>query len=197
MHRDVAAHFLPERLTAFAARNPKVHVVTRVGTIDEVIALARSRVATIGLFLALKPVSGLRCEVLQREPLAIVAAPHHPLAGKLAVRPEELERIPHVTGLRHSRFYRMTDAALKAIGVSSYDTAMEVEEATATKEMVRRGHAIACLPVCTIMAELATGSLVSLLPARPLPQLNLYCGFAAPLSDSANNFMKYLKTPRR
>jgi len=194
VHRDIAAHFLPERLTAFAADNPKVHVITRIGTIDEVVGLVRTRAATIGLFLALKPISGIRCEILGHEKLALVAAAKHPLAGRRAVTPEELGRVPFVTGLRHSRFYQMTDAALKTIGVASYDIAMEVEESTATKEMVRRGHSIACLPVCTVTAELDTGRLVALRLATALPKLNLYCGHASPLSENARSFMKYLRS---
>jgi DNA-binding transcriptional LysR family regulator len=193
VHRDIAAHFLPERLTAFAGNNPKVRVITRVGTIDEVIGLVRTRAATIGLFLALKPVSGMHCEVLGHERLAIVAAPQHALVTRRAVAPEELGRHPFVTGLRNSRFYRMTDAALKAIGITSYEVAMEVEESTATKELVRRGQAIACLPICTVAAELGAGSLVSLRLATPLPQMNLYCGYTVTLSEGSRNFMKYLR----
>src|ERR1700744_1683451 len=37
VHRDVAAHFLPERLTTFAAQHPRTRVITRIGTIDEVV----------------------------------------------------------------------------------------------------------------------------------------------------------------
>jgi DNA-binding transcriptional LysR family regulator len=193
VHRDIAAHFLPERLTAFTANNPKVHVITRIGTIDEVISLIRTRDATVGLFLGLKPISGIRCEALGHERLALVVAPKHPLADKRVVAPDELGRYPFVTGLRNSRFFRMTDAALKAIGVKSYDVAMEVEESTATKEMVRRGRVIACLLRCTVASELDAGSLVSLAPAIALPQLKLYCGYTAPLSENARSFMKCLR----
>jgi LysR family transcriptional regulator, low CO2-responsive transcriptional regulator len=193
VHRDVAAHFLPERLTAFAGNNPKVRVITRVGTIDEVVGLVRTRAATIGLFLALKPVSGIRCEVLGHERLTIVVAPHHPLVKNRAVVPEELRRHPFVTGLRNSRFYRMTDTALKTIGITSYEAAMEVEESTATKELVRRGRAVACLPVCTVAAELDAGSLVSVKLVTALPQLNLYCGYTGTPVESSRNFMKYLR----
>jgi len=192
VQRDIAAHFLPERLTAFTANHSKVHVITRVGTADEVVGLVRSRAAMIGLFLALKPVSGIRCEVLGHERLALVAAPRHPLAGERPVMAEELERARFVTGLRNSRFYRMTDAALKTIGVGHYDIAMEVQESTATKEIVRRGSAIACLPMCAVAAELDGGSLVLLKLASPLPQLNLYCGYGMPLGDNARSLMKYL-----
>jgi DNA-binding transcriptional LysR family regulator len=194
VHRDIVAYFLPERLTAFAARYPKVRVITRVGTIDEIVKLLRSQIATIGLFLAFKPMSGIRCEVLGDEGLELVAAPEHSLAKNRNVSPEQLGRCSFVTGLRNSRFYKMTDAALKSIGIASYDIAMEVEESTATKEMVRRGRALACLPNCTVAAELKAGSLTALNLATPLPRLNVYCGSTAPLGDSARNFMKYLRS---
>jgi|SRR5271169_466146 len=193
VHRDIAAHFLPERLTAFTADNPKVHVITRIGTIDEVVGLVRTRAATVGLFLALKPISGIRCEVLDHERLALVVAQQHPLAGKRAVTPDELGCYPFVTGLRHSRFFRMTNEALKAIGVTTCDVAMEVEESTATKEMVRRGRVVACLPRCTVAAELDAGSLISLTPTAPLPPLKVYCGYTAPLAENARSFMKCLR----
>lgn len=194
VQRDIAAHFLPERLTAFTVNHPKVHVITRVSTADEVISLVRSRAAMIGLFLALKPVSGIRCEVLDHERLVLVAGPRHPLAGKRPVTIDELQRTRFVTGLRNSRFNRMTDAALKAIGVVSYDVAMEVQELTATKEIVRRGSAIACLPSSVVAAELNDGSLASLLLSAPLPQLNLYCAYTMPLSENVRNVMKHLRS---
>ncbi|MFZ0421878.1 MAG: LysR family transcriptional regulator [Xanthobacteraceae bacterium] len=194
VQRDIAAHFLPERLTAFTANHPKVHVITRVGTADEVVSLVRTRAAMIGLFLALKPVSGVRCEVLGHERLVLVAAPQHPLADKRPVTTGELQRARFVTGLRNSRFNRMTDAALKAIDVGCYEVAMEVQEATATKEIVRRGNAIACLPVCTVAVELNEGSLASLRLASPLPQLNLYCAYTMPLSENVRDVMKYLRS---
>jgi DNA-binding transcriptional LysR family regulator len=193
VHRDVAAYYLPERLTAFAARYPKVRVVTRVGTIEEMVKQVRAGVATIVLFLSFKPISGIRCEVLSQEGLELVAAPQHPLARRRDLPSEELGRWSFVTGLRHSRFYKMTDAALKSIGIAAYDIAMEVEESTATKEMVRRGRALACLPHCSVATELKAGTLTALKLATPLPRLNVYCGYVAPLGDPDRTFMKYLR----
>jgi DNA-binding transcriptional LysR family regulator len=194
VHRDIAAYYLPERLTAFAARYPKVRVITRVGTIEEMVKQVRARTATIVLFLAFKPISGIRCEALGHQSLELVAAPQHPLATRSNLSSDELGRCSFVTGLRHSRFYKMTDAALKSIGIAAYEIAMEVEESTATKEMVRRGRALACLPHCSVAAELKSGSLVSLNLAACLPQLNVYCGYTTPLGDCAKNFMKCLRS---
>jgi DNA-binding transcriptional LysR family regulator len=181
-------------LTAFAARYPKVRVITRIGTIEEMVKQVRAQVATIVLFLSFKPISGIRCEVLDHQGLELVAAPQHPLAEQSNLSSDELGRWPFVTGLRNSRFYKMTDAALKSIGIAAYEIAMEVEESTATKEMVRRGRALACLPHCSVAAELKDGSLTSLNLAARLPRLNVYCGYTAQLGDCARNFMKYLRS---
>jgi len=193
VHRDIAPHFLPARLTAFATKHPKIRVITRIGTIDEVVGLIRARKAHLGLFLASGPVTGLRSEILDREPWALVVAPHHPLAGGKALTAKKFGHYPFVTGLRGSRYFQLADAALGKIGIAAYDIAMELEESTATKEMVRHGVGIACLPRCTIAAELAAGTLTELKPVTPLPDLELRCGHAGALTESARNFLQCLR----
>ncbi len=193
VHRDIAPHFLPPRLTAFSTKYPKARVVTRIGTIDEVIELVRSRAVTLGLFLGLGPVPGMRSEILGREPLVLVAAPHHPLAGGRAVPVTKLASYPFVTALHGSRYFKLADAALRKIGLVDYAIAMEVEEAPATKEMLRHGTALACLPRCTVANELAAGTLVELTPVAALQQLELRCAYSSTLSDSGRNFLGCLR----
>src|SRR5215469_1777898 len=96
VHRDVAAYFLPERLAAFAARYPKVRVITRVGTLEDMVKLVRAEVAAIVLFMSFKPAPGMHCEVLSHEELEVVAAPRHPLAKRRSVTPDELGRCSFV-----------------------------------------------------------------------------------------------------
>jgi DNA-binding transcriptional LysR family regulator len=194
VHRDIAAHFLPSRLAAFATQYPKVRVITRIGTIDEVLLLVRSGAVTVGLFLTMHAVRGMRSQILGREPLVLVVASHHPLATEKSLSAKRLARFPFVTGLRDSRFFELTDSALKKIGIASYDIAMEVEESTATKGMLHHGVAIACLPRCTVAGELAAGTLVELSPATPLQQLELRCGYAGPLNESTRNFLRCLES---
>jgi hypothetical protein len=59
--------------------------------------------------------------------------------------------------------------------------------------MVRRGRALACLPHCSVAAELKAGALTALKLATPLPHINVYCGYVAPLRDADRTFMKYLR----
>jgi DNA-binding transcriptional LysR family regulator len=182
VHRDIATQFLPGRLAAFARKHPKVRVVTRIGTIDEVIELLRKHEAHLGLFLASGPIAGIRSEVLAREPLTLVVSPKHPLAGLARVSPENVGRHAFVTGLRGSRYFELVRAALRTLGVARYDIAMELQESAAVKEMVRHGAGVACLPRCTVSAELEAGTLTALKLTVPLQDLQVRCGYRAPLA---------------
>lgn len=188
VHRDIATQFLPERLALFARKYPKARIVTRIGTIEEVIELLRKHAAHLGLFLASGPIGGIRSEVLSREPLMLVVSPKHPLAGR-SVSPADVGRHPLVTGLRGSRYFALVHDALRHIGITRYDVAMELQESAAVKEMVRHGTGIACLPRCTVGAELAAGLLVSLTLTVPLPDLQLRCGYRAPLTGVARRLV--------
>jgi DNA-binding transcriptional LysR family regulator len=192
-HRDIAAYYLPRRLTAFAEKRPGVKLVTRIGTIEEVTELVRDQSADLGLILSLGPTPGVASEFLGNERLEFVAAPDHPLARSRCVTPADLSRTPFVTGLRGSRFFQMTDATLKRIGVERYKVAMELQESAAVKEVVRHGKGIACLPRCTVKDEIAAGLLVAL-PVAPTPRdLQVRCVYRAPLLDTARAFLKLLR----
>jgi DNA-binding transcriptional LysR family regulator len=196
VHRDIATQFLPERLAAFTRKHPGVRVVTRIGTIDEVIELVRADAVHLGLFLASGPVSGIRSDMLAHEPLTLVVSPKHPLAVRKTVSPSDVSRHPFVTGLRGSRYFELVQAALKSLGVERFEVAMEMQESAAVKEMVRHGAGVACLPRCTIAAELAASVLVELKLTVALPDLQIRCGYRAPLSAAGRQFMQAVRGSR-
>ena len=193
VHRDIATQFLPERLAAFARKHPGVRVVTRIGTIDEVIELIRSQAIHLGLFLASGSVSGIRSEVLAHEPLTLVVSPQHPLAARASVSPADVGRYPFVTGLRGSRYFELVQAALKSMGVERFDVAMEMQESAAVKEMVRHGAGVACLPRCTIVPEVAAGLLTEIGLTVALPDLQIRCGYRAVLSAAGRQFVQAMR----
>ena len=121
-----------------------------------------------------------------------MAAPRHPLASRARVSPEEVARHPFVAGLRGSRYVELVDVALRAIGIAAYDVAMEIQELTAVKEMVRRGAGIACLPACTVRGEIETGSLVALNLAADPPALEIRYGHGAPLTAAGRQFVSII-----
>jgi hypothetical protein len=73
---------------------------------------------------------------------------------------------------------------------------MEVEESSATKEILRHSTVIACLPRCTIAAEVAAGALAALSPRVALNQLELRCGYCGPLNEVTGNFLLCLERPK-
>ena len=73
---------------------------------------------------------------------------------------------------------------------------MELEESAAAKEMVRLGLGIACLPRCTVAAELAAHSLAALKLATPLPDLELRCGHTGGLNANARLLLSELRRTR-
>jgi DNA-binding transcriptional LysR family regulator len=194
VQRGVATHFVPERLATFARKHPKVRVVTRIGTIEEVITLLREDAVRLGLFLAAGPVAGIRSEVVAHEPLMLVASRKHALASRSSVTPDDLSRESFVTGLRGSRYFALVRAALKDIGLLHYDVGMELQEPAAVREMVRHGAGVACLPRCTVSAELAAGSLVALKLTVPLQDLEVRCGYRAPLAGAARRLVLAIRS---
>jgi DNA-binding transcriptional LysR family regulator len=121
-------------------------------------------------------------------------SPQHSLARRIRVSPEELSPHPFITALRGSRYFDLADAALRGIGLARYDIAMELQESAAVKEMVRHGAGIACLPACTVRAEIAAGALVALKLDADLPALEIRYGYLSTLSDAAKRFVAAIKT---
>jgi DNA-binding transcriptional LysR family regulator len=191
-HRDVAPTFLPRRLAAFARRHPKARIVTRIGTVEDVLDLLRQQSADLGLVLSSGAIAGLQSDVLGHERIELVVAPHHPLAGRPALTAATLAAYPFVTGLRDSRYFHMVDAALRRIGLAHYQVAMELQESTAVKAVVRHGNAIACLPRCTVNDEIKSGTLTALRLAAPVEDLELRCLYRAPLPAMTANFLVHL-----
>src|SRR5262245_57318155 len=152
--RDIATQFLPERLASFARKHPGVRMVTRIGTIEEMIELVRSQAVRLGLPLASGPSGGIRSYVLAHEPLTLVVSLQHPLAARTNISPADVARYPFVMGLRGSRYVELVRAALKSIGIEGFEVAMELQESAAVKEMVRHGAGVACLPRGTIAPAL-------------------------------------------
>ncbi len=193
VHRDLAASFLPPRLSLFQKKHPRSRVVTRIGTIEDVLTLVESGAVELGILLSSGPVQSLRSEIVGREPLQLIAQKNHPLARLKAVTAAELKKYPFVTGLRDSRYFQMADRALRASGLETYDIALELQESASIREALRHGHYLTCLPGCTSASDLASGALVALDLAQPLPPLQIRCVYGAEPSTLAQRIIKVLQ----
>ena len=193
VHRDLSLAFLPQRLGALTSRYPKSRVVTRIGTIDDVLALVEGGAVQAGVLLASGAPAGLGSVVVGHEPLDIVAAADHPLAARSGLIASDLKAFGFVTGLSQSRYFRMVDKAVRAIGLADYDIALEIQEAAAAKQAVRHGRLLACQPRCTVQEEIAQGTLVALRLKERLPPLQIRCVFAGAQTPGIARLVTALK----
>jgi DNA-binding transcriptional LysR family regulator len=193
LHRDVAPHVMATHLASFTRSFPKVRMVTRTGTIEDVVALVREHVVNLAIVLAAGPVTGLQSDALSKVPLWLVVARNHPLATRKDVQPDEVLRYPFFTGLRNSRYMQIAGLALKEVGIAQFDVTMELQDSASIKEMLRLGQGIAALPSCAVDQEIAAGTLVAVkLAARPR-DLELRCAYYAPLPPAARDFLGYVR----
>jgi DNA-binding transcriptional LysR family regulator len=172
-HRDLATYLLPQCLSRFAKKYPRSRVVTRIGTIDDVLALVESGTVQLGVLLSSGPIRGMRSEIVGREPLHLVVDRTHPLARARGITAGELRKHAFVTGLRSSRYFQMVDRALRSTGMENYEVALELQESTSVREAVRHGQYIAILPECTVLGELESGAMVALNLAKSLAPLQV------------------------
>jgi hypothetical protein len=103
LHRDIAPMLLANHLSRFAARFPQIRMITRTGTIEDLIALVRERVVKLACVLASGPLPGLTSEVLAHMPLLLVVTNDHPLARRKRVSAADFRGFDFYTGLRSSR----------------------------------------------------------------------------------------------
>lgn len=192
IHRDVAPRMLSAHLAEFSERVPTARMTTRTGTIEDVLALTREGVVHLGFVLASGPIIGLESHALFSVPLCLIVSPDHPLAIRQHLVADEVTRYPFFTGLRASHYMTMVDQALHDIGISTYEVAMQLQDAVSVKEMVRRGKGIAVLPACTVEQEIETGALRSLHLARQPAHLEIRCLYRAPITRPAQTILSFL-----
>jgi DNA-binding transcriptional LysR family regulator len=193
LHRDIAPMLLATHLSHFAARFPKIRMVTRTGTIEDLLALVRERVVNLACVLASGPLPGLTSEVLGHMPLVLVVARDHPLANRKRVSAADVMRYPFFTGLRASRYMAMVTTALAEIGVDRLDVAMELQDAVSIMEMVRLRGGIAAITACAAEQEIERKALVRLRLERQPRDLEIRCAYLSPLSPSSQSCLDFFR----
>ncbi|MCS3450766.1 MULTISPECIES: LysR family transcriptional regulator [Bradyrhizobium] len=161
----LAGERLSNVLKRFARRHPDVALTLRTATSAEVSDLIRRGEATIGLRYDRDRSRDLDCEVLFAEPLWVVCAPDHPLAGrrvgKLAdLRDERWIAFPEVPGRREITashvFALFLTHGLGEVGWTPVDSL------TAQKRLVEAGLGIALLSQSNAAEELGSSRIATI-----------------------------------
>lgn len=158
----ICTYRLPPVLRQFRQRYPQVRLVYRPVRGTDLGRNVIQSDADIAFWLA-EPMqsSNLIIEPLIEEPLALIAAPDHRLAGYACVRPTDLEDEPLLLTERGCNYRALFERRLVEAGVVP-STDYEFDSVEAIKQCVMANVGIAVLPQIDVQRELDNGSLVAL-----------------------------------
>jgi len=128
---------------------------------DEVYERVRNDDVDLGIVSFPRDGSEFRSVAWQRQPMVLVTAPAHRLAGSRSVRVEELSGEPFVAFRAELAIRRQVDRWLKQARVT-VKMVHEFDNCENIKRAVEIGSGIAVLPVATVARETESGSLISI-----------------------------------
>ncbi|MCW7946101.1 LysR family transcriptional regulator [Streptomyces hygroscopicus] len=161
---SLTSYRLPPLLELFHHRYPKVRLALRTTIGDETRQALRQGTYDLGFLMEEETAhAGLESQVVAVEPLALVAAPGHPLAGK-PVMTADLVRLSLLATEPGCAYRDLFERELTALAPVDF---MEFGTIEATKRAAAAGLGVSLLPEVTVAAELAAGSLVRLLWEPP------------------------------
>src|SRR5450755_844816 len=148
----VSTYALPDVMQRFAAAHPGVQISVRTGHSEDVLAMVVREEVQLGLMRAIAH-PDVELTPFFEEELVLVVAPGHPLAGRRAVRPEELAAEMLILFGRTSSYYELTQSIFLKLGVRARGI-MELDNIDAAKRMIERRLGIAFLPRSAVKRDL-------------------------------------------
>lgn len=176
-------------LKHFSARFPKADLSLRTATSAEVSDLVRRGEAAIGLRYLDDPSPDLDRRALRPEPMKVVCAPNHTLAGKRvrSLRDLKSERwlaFPRNEGREAATADVFAQFVVRGVAEINW---FGVDSLTAQKRLIEAGYGIALLPESNIGEELRSRSLAiitvrDLDVANPVVAITRRAGYLSPAS---------------
>jgi LysR family transcriptional regulator, low CO2-responsive transcriptional regulator len=196
--RFIANYLLSRPIVEFARDHRDIQLTVDVGMYEDVMRDLLSGAADIGFFLSRGPVVDLPSELVGRERLGLFVAPSHPLAGRRRVRPDEVAKHPFVSAHKGSRFSKMIDGALGAIGIAKYPIACQTQEFAMVRELAAVGLGITCSLTRSVTEDVKTGVLAEISLAAPPVFVEVRQAFSARRRPSLQTltFAGHLKAQR-
>ena len=158
---STAKYFAPKLLAEFRRRNPRVRVRLSVNNREAVVRdLAENR---IDLALMGQPPRGIDAiaAAYARHPLAIIAAPDHPLARKRRINLKQLSGDTFIIRERGSGTRSSTERVFAQRGFEPAET-IEMSSNETIKQAVMAGMGVSFLSLHTVVLEVATGRIAVL-----------------------------------
>jgi DNA-binding transcriptional LysR family regulator len=175
----LCAYRLPTVIRELHGRHPRVRLLFRAnptGALDADLRRALAGGDVDAAYVLEEDLTGtdeLNIERLAREPLAVVAAPEHPLARASSVTPADLDDVPVLLTDKGCGYRRVFERALDGAG-SRPAIAGEFTSGETVKRCVEAGTAIGVLALVSVAAELDAGRLIALPWDGPALALSSY-----------------------
>jgi|GEM_PF-11838 DNA-binding transcriptional LysR family regulator len=159
---SLCAYRLPPVIAAFRRRHPEVALHLTACTLNGLEKDLRQGITDLA-FVMTDSVRGgdLVVEALGVEPLVLVAAPHHPLAGREALSARDLHGAMLVLSTADCSYRAVIEDALAAEGVQ-LAAGLEFSSAAALRGCVASGVGVTLLPGVAVRDELRAGTLRAL-----------------------------------
>lgn len=158
---STAKYTLPWLIGPFSRDHPGIDIRLTVGNRSELLERFRAQQDDLFVLGAVPPDLDAEHLILAPNPLVVIAAPGHPLAGRAGVALAELAAHPLVMREPGSGTRRAAEAAFEAAGLAP-EVRFELGANEAVKQAVMAGLGIAVLSRGTVQMELDHGYLVEL-----------------------------------
>lgn len=197
----LASASLSTALKAFAKAHPEVDIKLRTATSSEVSDLVRRGDAVLGLRYEEDVLADLDSELLTREPLVVICANDHKLAGRSvsalsALRRERWLAFPEIPGRREISAAHVF-ALFLAQGIDI--DWVGVDSLTAQKRLVEAGFGLALLERSTMIDELKARSLsmIAVKDLKATRRIMLVTRKGGYLSAATQELVKFLRKSRK
>ena len=167
---SVGLHLMSRHVQEFMSRHPRANVRLEYLHPERVLESVENGQADIGIVSYPRSTRSIEAEPWRDEPMVLVCAPGHPLAGRVEVSLEELDGMAMVGFDADLVIRHEIDRALVAHAAEPR-VVMAFDNIEAIKRAVEIDAGVALLPEPTIGRELAAGTLVAvrLCAVKPLP----------------------------
>jgi DNA-binding transcriptional LysR family regulator len=193
----VSTYTLPALLARFSAAHPGVRLAVKTGTSEEILQMVLHDQVQLGIMRSLVHAE-IESVPLYTDALVLIAGPGHRLAAAGTGRRTRLADLAGevlVLFGRSSSYLEFTTATFRQAGVLP-TSVLELDNIEAAKKMVECGLGVSLVPVSTVTAELAAGTLtqIELVDAAPVRReiVAVRRRDAGPPSGAAGVFLEML-----
>ncbi|MFN3544847.1 MAG: LysR family transcriptional regulator [Thiobacillus sp.] len=151
---STANYFAPRLIAAFCQRHPEVKVTLDVSNREHILALLADSEKDLAIMGRPPEESNLVAHPFLENPLVVIAAPTHPLAGKHRIALARVAGEPFITREAGSGTRMAAERHFAEHGVA-FEAAMEMSSNEAIKQAVQAGLGLGVVSIHTLEMELA------------------------------------------